>query len=230
MGPRKKADATRALKRYNEQGYNVDAEDDNQIAAYWALRTTCGRVDGKTFTRYWERRKTNVEHGARSVLEYWGVPKENFPDGLPEEIKGSVVTERDLDEAELVGGGRVDHDRYFVVDCEVSRNLLKKNVRILKFYTGSQTKVGMSPGQAAGGHASTPPPATVRDQPQAVCEQKQPSEAVGNHKVVKRMLSDPSDREDVVVKRRRLFQETMGELRSGIVGAADGGKWYTALT
>ena len=164
MGPRKKADATRALKRYNEQGYNVDAEDDNQIAAYWALRTTCGRVDGKTFTRYWERRKTNVEHGARSVLEYWGVPKENFPDGLPEEIKGSVVTERDLDEAELVGGGRVDHDRYFVVDCEVSRNLLKKNVRILKFYTGSQTKVGMSPGQAAGGHASTPPPATVRDQ------------------------------------------------------------------
>ena len=87
----------------------------------------------------------------------------------------------------------------------------------------------MSPGPATGGHARETPPATVCDQPQAVCEQKQPSEAVGNHKVVKRMLSDPSDREDVVVKRRRLFQETMGELRSGIVGAADGGKWYIAL-
>ena len=76
---------------------------------------------------------------------------------------------------------------------------MKKNVPIPKFYTGSQTKVGMSPGPATGGHARETPPATFCDQPQAVCEQKQPSEAVGNHKVVKRMLSDPSDREDVVV-------------------------------
>ena len=94
----------------------------------------------------------------------------------------------------------------------------------------------MSPGPATGGHASEPPPATVRDQPpatvrdqpQAVCEQKQPSEAVGNHKVVKRMLSDPSDHEDAAVKRRRLLKETMGELRSGIMKAADDEKWYTA--
>ena len=86
----------------------------------------------------------------------------------------------------------------------------------------------MSPGPATGGHARETPPATVCDQPQAVCEQKQPSEAVGNHKVVKRMLSDPSDHEDAAVKRRRLLKETMGELRSGIMKAADDEKWYTA--
>ena len=133
-----------AIRRMRNQGHSVNEGNPEHVTAYCVLRLTHSRVDGQTLLMYLQNRQTDIGHGARSMLEYWAVPKNNFPNGLPDDIKGSQVTEEDLADATVLGGGHIDHDSIFIVDCEVPRTRLKQNVKILKFYTESRTTVAIN--------------------------------------------------------------------------------------
>ena len=238
-------EAVRALKRFAKSGLtDIDPDNKDHVSSYLTLRATVGRVDGKRLSHYLANKKANIQHGAASEMEYWGVPKTNFPDGLPEDIQEALVAQEDLQEAEVLGGGTFDHELYYIIDKCVPRHRLRKNVRSLKFFTGSVTKVGanamsMSTGSErlaldntdAGDppQAVDPPQAAAGTQPQAAAGDSQPqAEPVERKRALVASGSDaPEPEEDKVAKRRRMLSGTLSDLRSAIKGAADSGKWHS---
>ena len=81
------ADAVEALKRFKTKGHPLDPNIDEHVQAYKVVRKVMGRVDPKRVIAYWNKGKKKLEHGTECALKYWGVPKENFPEGLPEDIQ-----------------------------------------------------------------------------------------------------------------------------------------------
>ena len=240
------AAANIAIRRMRNQGHSVNEGNPEHVTAYCVLRLTHGRVDGQTLLTYLQNRQTDIGHGARSMLEYWAVPKNNFPNGLPDDIKGSQVTEEDLADATVLGGGHIDHDSIFIVDCEVPRTRLKKSVKILKFYTESRTTVAINvpatgSGSTTGGQideGALEIPLVVKTDPATGGPAGSPAtggttgdttggttggvrdEHAHARRNVKRTMSEASDHEEPIVKRRRMLKETMADLRSGILAAA----------
>ena len=150
-------EAVRALKRFTNAGVSgIDSSKQEHVNAYLTLRATVGRVDGNRLKSYLENKTTDVHHGARSKLEFWAVPKINFTEPLPEDIRNALVDPDDLSEAEIMGGGTVDHDEYWIVDHYVPRHLLKKNVRTLTFFSGSLTKLGTKAQSWGAGSSGQP--------------------------------------------------------------------------
>ena len=82
-------------------------------------------MDPNKLEKYLNTRQTNMRHGAEESLLFWGVPKSNFPEGLPDDIREALMRPEDLAEAELIGRGQVDTEIYFVVDQNVARHRLK---------------------------------------------------------------------------------------------------------
>ena len=124
-------DAQRALKRLADAGVDADPDDAKHIEAYKALRALRGRVDAVSFRRYLDKKQSIQHHGAQEELEYWGVPRTNFPTGLPDVLKESLVSAKDLVHTECLGG-QIDLVNYFVLDLETDRKKLGKNVRKLR--------------------------------------------------------------------------------------------------
>ena len=108
------ADAAKALSRYRGQGFDVcDPQSLHQCRLYLQLRTTKARPDAGTFVRFMNNSKQHLTMGARAETKYWGVPKFNFPDGLPEDIERAIVDEDTLAEMEAQGGDmKIDPNTY----------------------------------------------------------------------------------------------------------------------
>ena len=104
------------LKRYRTEGFAVDPHSNEQQQALIQLRATAGRAGPETFMKYLESRTSHATHGANAEDQFWAVPKENFPDGLPEQLKAAVVREEDLLQAQIVGGGTFDFEDFYILD------------------------------------------------------------------------------------------------------------------
>ena len=109
-------EAVRALKRFAKGGLtDIDPDNKDHVSSYLTLRATVGRVDGKRLSHYLANKKATIQHGASSEMEYWGVPKLNFPDGLPEDFQDALVAQEDLQDAEVLGGGTFDQELYYII-------------------------------------------------------------------------------------------------------------------
>ena len=75
-------------------------------------------------------------------FEYYGVPKRNFSHGLPPAIMALEVTPEEIAELEQVGGGKMDSEDYYVVDCQASRQSLGRNVQIYQLTAKRKVRYG----------------------------------------------------------------------------------------
>ena len=139
-----KTDAERAIKAYEKGWPQVDHTNAEQVQAYMEMRQWSKRITGEAFVKYLQKRKVNVTTGSRNVLPYWGVPKENFPSGLPETLLASELSASESAGMELMGGAEIDTDGYFIVDQVVERKLLGKKVRVFEFYVRRDARVRLN--------------------------------------------------------------------------------------
>ena len=98
------------------------------VAAYQFIRKVSGRPDPKKVVAHLNHAVNKLEHGAESSLLCLGVPKENFKEGLPEDIKASENTSEELEELTLDKNCQIDVDNYYVIDRAIPRHRLGQNV------------------------------------------------------------------------------------------------------
>ena len=82
--------AQRAIKGFQTNGgdgqFRFDPQNQDQIRTYMRLRLTAQRVTAQQLEIAMENKKTELSQGGAMRMVYWGVPKRNFPNGLPEKI------------------------------------------------------------------------------------------------------------------------------------------------
>ncbi|CAK0832947.1 unnamed protein product [Prorocentrum cordatum] len=224
-----KAGAEVALRGYAKQGFDADSTNPEHIQAYLILRQTHRRVKPDTFVNYMKRKETHFEHGGRVKEEVWGVPKVNFPNGLPQDMQKSEMTPEKLAELALVGGGAPDHETYFFIDQECERKTLGQGVKTVEFFWKSSTRM---PSDAVAGPSiasGAGSPGEVRSPQQdsgAGAGEPNLKAAVGaRENPLKRHSSDEADGEAPAAKKARLRLETLRTLRDNIKSAVQAGHW-----
>ena len=78
--------ASRAIKTFktNDQvEFDFDPDDKEQIRTYMQLRQISMRVTAHQLATAIRGQKSHVSQGASMRFQYYGVPKANFPNGLP---------------------------------------------------------------------------------------------------------------------------------------------------
>ena len=95
------ADACSALKRFKKEGHPLDPNNEAHIAAYQFILAVSGRPDPKKVVAHLNLTVNKLEHSSETTLKYWGVPKENFTEGLPEDIKPAEKTKEELEDLYL---------------------------------------------------------------------------------------------------------------------------------
>ena len=103
-------------------------DDKAHITAYMQLRQFTPRVTAEALLQELKENKTSVDSFASTKLACWGVPKNNFPGGLPDSIKQFELSGNDIEDMCLPGGAQLDEDNYFVVDCAAPRDRLGTKV------------------------------------------------------------------------------------------------------
>ena len=96
-----KTDAERAVKGYEKSGAEVDHTDLAHVQAYIEMRNFSKRITADAFATYLRKRKVDVNTGSQVRLPYWGVPKKNFPSGLPSTVLGSEFSASEVSDLEL---------------------------------------------------------------------------------------------------------------------------------
>jgi len=209
---------TRSLQLFKQQGFDVDPHNSDQIAAFLDLKQFCARVTPEKFVAHFASQKSSISSSAGARTEYFGVPKVNFPDGLPESIRTAEVDPTTLDFLELIGGGSVDRDLTYIVDCVAPRCQLGKNVCVLFFEAKKQKKVGKK----------TPPSSTNPPQQEAASvDLVVPQRTPLGRASLKRIFSDPDgqDAEEPEQKRTRVLTDTLRKLRDDLQQAMNRGQW-----
>ena len=243
-------DAVLALRRYKTNGVALDPRNPSHINAYLIVRRTMGRVGPDKVLAYLATSKENIEHGAESYSKYWGVPKVNFPGGVPADIQPFVQTADSLADSALLGGGSIDHETYYIIDKAVQRDRLGASLLTLKFFTSSRTTADkriLNPPTSSNDsvasqsqqHAACQPPAasqsSAASQPpaaaaiHAVGQMVRQPQATAPPPPVRSLKRNASDDpfEEPALKRARLLRETMTHLRDSLDQAIAAGHWYT---
>ena len=90
--------AKRAIKGFLNKGlgFKFDPNDHEQCTEYLQLRQCNERVTAEALMWSLRNKTTTVDSRASTRFEYDQVPKANFPNGLPPDIKGSELGEGDL--------------------------------------------------------------------------------------------------------------------------------------
>ena len=86
----------KVLKRYKSEGHAVDPENESHRTAYVQLRMVKERINGEAFAKFLAKKKDEIQLGGSSHVQYYGVPKTNFPGGLPEDLRSAEVPSEDL--------------------------------------------------------------------------------------------------------------------------------------
>ena len=141
-----KADARRSLRRFQQNGDpELDPDNDTHVQAYCALRALSAHVSAKKIKEYLETAKSSFSTGVNTEEPYWCVPKTNFTNGLPQEIKDAVVEPEGDDDNWGVNGWKVDSANFYIVDQVIPRTSLGKGVFIIRHFAGHSTKCNMNP-------------------------------------------------------------------------------------
>jgi len=89
------ANARAALQGYKRAGFTtVDPDNPRHIELYQHLRNQMSRVYAKTFLLHLNGAKQETTAGSGWAIKYWGVPKQNFPDGLPPDLAAAEKNSR----------------------------------------------------------------------------------------------------------------------------------------
>ena len=134
--------AQRAIMNFAKQGkeFELNPDDKDQITAYLQLRQFNKRVTADALIWSCKNSKTSIDSSAGRRLEYYGAPKTNSPNGLPARIQSSELCAAEIEEMEMMGGGDIDTDAYYIIDCQVPRSDLGKKVVTFEFCTKRKTK------------------------------------------------------------------------------------------
>ena len=249
--------ATRAIKgmqknRQHNVEFDFDPDDKEQITTYMQLRQTCARISPQQLANAMKKQTSQVVSVGTLRISYWGVPKGNFPDGLPANIAGSELTNAQVQEMELLGGAKINTDELYIVDCEVQRSILGKGVTSLEFATKSVTKrdkpvlssnSGTQPGQPlenkdrSEGAANRTPLGRGAEKQGAPIEEKDKDKSEGAadrthlgrgaNATLKRNRSDAdeSDENDRPGKQLKTMLGTLTTLKESMYRAMDQGLW-----
>ena len=262
--PVTRQDARNALGNMRRGGTTgADPNNDQQVELYLNMRRQYARVRPQAFIARLrqflhaapEEAQVTTDVGTKFILSYWGVPKENFPGGLPQALLSFEVTDEELEMAELEGGGsaQVARDAFYVVQQTCERTSLGNNVRTLNFYQTSDTRLSTRrafdlggdpnalpaggatgagpddnvPGAASAGFATGASPNATGGAPRQLAL---PEADCTNAQTrgTKRAISDPAEpSEEPAAQRQRVLKETLGGLRDGIRVAAASERWYS---
>ena len=140
--------------------FNFDPKDQTQITAYMQLRQFTSRVTPENLIKEIKSAEASIDSAASERLAVWGVPKGNFPRGLPPKLREMEWSEGDIEDMQLLGGGRLDKDAFYIVDCSAPRTELGKRVVTLEFSTVRNTKRRKKSSSGPG-----PVAAAVKDDP-----------------------------------------------------------------
>ena len=135
--------AQRAIKNFQHKGevdFNFDPKNAEQIKTYMHLRTFYPRITPQMLKTAMQEQKTEITQGGAMRSQYWGVPKENFPKGLPKNLKDSELPTEQLADYMVMGGANIDTEVYYIIDCEVPRPELGKNVVTFEFASKSTVR------------------------------------------------------------------------------------------
>ena len=161
-------DAGARLRSWAKVCPHIDPSSQAQVALLGQLRSAAApgaRVSMKQFLEKLTGLKRTIHAGASVELCAFGVPKINFPTGLPDKYKHLELSAADLEEYELAGAeqGQVDTASFFVLDYyQVEKpSELGPKLRVLKFFSNSGLfgKVGDQTGAASSGGPATGGPA-----------------------------------------------------------------------
>ena len=139
--------AKRALREFSKKNleFEFDPQNNEHVSCYLQLRRCSPRITAESFMKFFQSQKTSVDSSAGERFEYYGVPKVNFPNGLPPEIQKSELHDEDIAGLEMLGGGNIDTDEYFIIDCEAPRSMLGKKVATFEFNCHSDPRAGDAP-------------------------------------------------------------------------------------
>ena len=236
-----------AIAGYKRAGFAADPKNPEHVQAYITMRQWSQRISGQSFMEYLNTHVKKVGSGATVLTQFWAVPKENFKAGLPDELVDSLVDPEKLQSLELVGGGAIDKDMYHIIDQQVQRHELGKNVLTLQSYVQSSTSyrpavrdapltiVGMEAAQGdsahelgARGYDGAAHVSGARGSGESGCAMGHGTGPQNSaHRGLKRKISDDSEAEDEQTKKVLEWKSTMKSLREEIENAMCRGQWYS---
>ena len=135
------SDAQTRLRKWSQTSPLIDPQNAQQLELLGQMKKASGR-DGRVSMKHFLSRlpglKKHIHAGASLEMLAFGVPKVNFPNGLPEKFKALELTDADLEEYELAGAGqgRVDTSSLYVLDSDQAQTLadLGPRPRVRKFF------------------------------------------------------------------------------------------------
>ena len=138
--------AKRSIDLRQKKGFDLDSGNPDHVTTYLQLRKFNARVTAESLVSALRNRETTLDMSAGHRFEYYGVPKRNFPDGLPPAIMALEVKPEEIAELEQVGGGKMDSEDYYVVDCQAPRQSLWRNVKIYELTAKKKVRYGTQSG------------------------------------------------------------------------------------
>ena len=207
--------------------FTFDPNDEGQISEYMQLRQGLARISPETLMSALKNKKTTVDSTASNIIAFYAVPRINFPDGLPSDLKASEISEEDLDIVTTTSGAPVDTDSFFILDCEVERSKLGKLVRTLQLSLARKSVRDTS--------GSVEQDAGLRDL--KLCynnsteipesPSKRPKKAAANplDRQLSRSLSDTGDEE---LEQAKQLQNTLRQLKENLRASMDQNIWNPA--
>ena len=137
--------AQNALARWAKSNGMINPQDQNQIKLYQSLQANHSRISFRLFVDSITGASTSTDSATSMSFKALAVPKGNFTDEiLPAKFKPGELTDDDLEEYEIHGGGQcnVDRSNYFLLDyySTPNRTELGKKVRTLEFNYKSKVK------------------------------------------------------------------------------------------
>ena len=131
--------AQRALSAMSKKDHTIQPTNPAHIALYEELRETHARISVSLFKR-WLSAKHVQSMETTYLTRIWCVPKQNFPDGLPEGLAEFVKTQDEITQLQRRGGitGSVDRSSCYLIDDCVEKHRLGPNVSAINFSRKTQ--------------------------------------------------------------------------------------------
>ena len=224
------------LTVWSKQGYDVSPTDEDQVRLFMQLRGGCadnGRLTPRLFSKWRLSAKDESSMSAALSLRAIGIPKSQFPDGLPGALKGAELLPEELAEYELTGGnlGSLDLANYYVMGYHAVKDKSGLGRFVPEFtfrhMSAKRLKVSMQKEKAASGGGNLPgnPPASSGPPASGGPPATPPATggADSDTRAPKRNLSYPfePDAEPPEVKRARLRREVLLSAKSKLKTAIE---------
>ena len=120
-----------ALRRWQRDGVAIDPRNEAHIAAYRLARQTFDRPRADQVLAIIESQRVRHKSAANLTSDFWLVPRCNFPDGLPADLKKWSMSEAELRKSLQVPDTDFGHS--FILDEGCARQGLGRGVKSMGF-------------------------------------------------------------------------------------------------